>query len=380
MYQSAPSNIGALFISVILFNIKPKMKTIKVNFKDGNYDIKIGSGFLKKINFRKFKASKFAIITDSNVKRLYGGKVKRFIQNQRLAVELFDFPAGEKSKNLKQAEKLGRELAGKEFDRNAMIIALGGGVTGDLAGFVASFYKRGIGYIQIPTTLVAQTDSSIGGKTGVDIPEGKNLFGCFHQPKAVFIDVNTLKTLPEKEIRNGLAEIIKYGMTQNVELFKELEKKFSKRNEAFFLKIVEKSCEIKARIVEKDEKEKDLRKILNYGHTIGHAIETAKNYKISHGEAVGLGMVYEGRISNKLGLLDDKSLERQNQLIKNIGLPINYKGKINKLVEIMKRDKKAKSGKLYFVLPTTIGNVKKEKRQVVFPVDEAIVIECLKSQ
>lgn len=354
------------------------MKTIKVNLKEQNYDIKIGSGIFDKINFRNFKASKFAIVTDSNVKKLYGEKIKKLIQNQKLVVELFDFPAGEKSKNWIQAEKIGRKLAKKEFDRNSIIIGIGGGVTGDLAGFVASFYKRGIDYIQIPTSLVAQVDSSIGGKTGVDIPEGKNLFGYFHQPKAVFIDVDTLETLPEKEIRNGLAEIIKYGMTQDIELFEELEQNFPKRNKEFYLKIVEKSCEIKTRIVEKDEEEKELRKILNYGHTIGHAIETAKNYKITHGEAIGLGMAYEGKISVQLRLLDTKSLERQNQLIKNIGLPTSCKGNVDRLFEIMRKDKKVKSGKLYFILPNAIGKIKKGRRQVAFPVKEAIVRECLK--
>lgn len=355
------------------------MKTIKVKLKDRNYDIKLGSGILNKINFRKFKASKFAIITDSNVRKLYGERIEKLIQNQRLAVELFDFPAGEKSKNWEQAEKLGRKLAQKEYDRNSMIVALGGGVTGDLAGFVASFYKRGINYIQIPTTLVAQVDSSIGGKTGVDIPEGKNLFGYFHQPKAVFIDIDTLKTLPEKEIKNGLAEIIKYGMTQNAELFEELEQNFSKRDNKFYLKIVEASCRIKSRIIEQDEKEKELRKILNYGHTIGHAIETAGGYKIPHGEAVGLGMAYEGKISTQLGLLDKKSLEKQNRLIKNIGLPITYKGDINQLIEIMKKDKKSKAGKLYFVLPITIGKIKQKNGQVAFPVNETFARKCLKN-
>lgn len=353
------------------------MDIVRLNLPDRSYDISIGKDILREIDFRKFRASKFAIITDFNTRRLYGEKLQRLIKKQKLQVELFSFPAGENSKNLKTAEKLGIELVKREFDRDSIIIALGGGVAGDLAGFVASIYKRGINYIQIPTTLLAQVDSSIGGKTGVDIPEGKNLLGSFYQPKAVFIDIEFLKTLPKEEIKNGLAEAIKYGMIQSYELFEYLEQNFLKRTDRFYLKIIKKSCEIKSRIAEKDEKEGDFRKILNYGHTVGHAIETAEEYKISHGEAVALGMVYEGKISNQIGLLDKKDLERQNKLIQNLGLPISYRGDINNLIEIMKRDKKAKLGEIYFVLPATIGKIKQVGKKVAFPVDISLVRKCL---
>lgn len=356
------------------------MDTIKLNLKNRSYNIKIGKGILKEIEFQKFGASKYVIITDSNVKKLYGKKLQKLIRNQECQVGLFDFPAGENSKNLTQVERIGRKLIKEEFDRNSMIIALGGGVVGDLAGFVASFYERGIAYIQIPTTLLAQVDSSIGGKTGADIPEGKNLFGSFYQPKAVFIDIEFLKTLPEEEIKNGLAEVIKYGMIQSYELFEHLEQNFSKRNDGFYLKIIKKSVAIKAKIVEKDEREEELRKILNYGHTIGHAIEAAEEYKISHGGAIGLGMVYEGEISNRLGLLNKKDLERQNRLIQNVGLPITYKGNLDNLIEIMKRDKKAKSEEINFVLPTMIGKAKQKGRQVVFPISVFLIRKCLSSE
>ena len=357
------------------------MDTIKLNLKDKSYNIKIGKGILKAIEFQKFGASKYAIITDSNVKKLYGEKLQELIRNQRCQVNLFAFSAGENSKNLTQTEQVGRKLVREGFDRNSMIIALGGGVVGDLAGFLASFYKRGIDYIQIPTTLLAQVDSSIGGKTGVNIPEGKNLFGSFYQPKAVFIDIEFLKTLPENEIKNGLAEIIKYGMVQSYELFEYLEQNFSKRTSDFYLKIIKKSVAIKAKIVEKDEREQELRKILNYGHVVGHAVETTEEYKrISHGEAVGLGMVYEGKISNKLGLLNRKDLERQNQLIQAVGLPITYKGNLDNLIEIMTRDKKVKSEKINFVLPTMIGKVKQKGRQIAFPINVFLIRKCLRSE
>lgn len=357
------------------------MDVIKINLGMRSYDIFIGKGILKEIDFRKFGANKYGIITDSNVRKLYGEDLKKFIQSQDLDVELFDFSLGESSKNWEMAGKIGRELIKKEFDKNSMIIALGGGVVGDLAGFIASFYERGIDYIQIPTTLLAQVDSSIGGKTGVNVPEGKNLFGSFYQPKVVFIDIEFLKTLPEEEIKNGLAEIIKYGVIQDSELFKYLEQNYPQRTDEFYLKIIKKSCDIKAKIVEQDEREEKLRKILNYGHTIGHAIETMEEYKgISHGEAIGLGMVYEGKISNKLGLLNAQDLRKQNQLIQAVGLPITYKGDPDDLIEIMKRDKKAGSGEIYFILPTKIGKVKQENGRVAFPVDISFLKECLSSK
>lgn len=353
------------------------MDLIKVNLGDISYDIQIGKGILQKIDFKQFETDKCAIITDSNVKNLYGKNLLKFIKDQGLGVELFDFPAGENSKKWEVAGKIGRALAKKEFNKNSLIIALGGGVVGDLAGFIASFYKRGISCIQIPTTLIGQIDSGIGGKTGVDIPEGKNLFGTFYQPKAVIIDIDFLKSLPAKEIQNGLAEAIKYGMIQNVELFKYLEENYLSRSEEFYLKTIKESVKIKVGIVEQDEKETELRKILNYGHTIGHAIETIEQYKISHGAAIGLGMAYEGRISNQMNLLSGKDLERQNKLIQAVGLPIHYKGRAESLIKAMKIDKKSKFGKIYFILPTKIGEIRREENQVAFPVDISLLEKVL---
>lgn len=354
------------------------MDIIKVNLGVRSYDIRIGKGILRETDFTEFGASKYAIITDSNVRNLYGEDLLKFIKNQSLGTELFDFPAGESSKNWEMAGKIGQELARKEFNKDSLIIALGGGVIGDLAGFIASFYKRGINYIQIPTTLLGQVDSSIGGKTGIDIPEGKNLFGTFYQPKAVIIDTNFLKNLPEEEIKNGLAEVIKYGMIKDAELFKYLEENYLNRTDEFYLKIIKESVKIKVRIIEQDEKETELRKIFNYGHTIGHAIETAEQYKISHGRAVWLGMAYEGKISSRMGLLSEEDLERQNKLIQAVGLPINYEGNPENLIEVMKRDKKAKSGEIYFVLPSKIGGVKQENGQVAFPINISLIKEALK--
>ena len=347
------------------------MIQLKVKLKGGNYIIQIGENILPKINFRKFGTEKFAIITDSNVKKLYGETLRKLLKARKLDAELFYFPAGEKSKTAETAIRLARELAKNNFGRDSLIIALGGGVAGDIAGFLASFYMRGINYVQIPTTLLAMVDSSIGGKTGVDIPEGKNMFGAFYQPKAVFIDVNTLKTLPEKEIQNGFAEIIKYGVIRDKNLFAFLEKNYSARSAEFFKTIIEKSCRIKIEIVEKDEKEKELRKILNYGHTVGHAIEAAENYRLSHGEAVALGMAYEGAIASRLGYLSKKDLERQNKLIKLFGLPTTYKGNAPAFMHIMKRDKKNKFGNIHCILPQKIGKIRSSKNKVAFPVEES---------
>ena len=351
------------------------MQNIEVSIKDINYKIKIGAGILK--GFRPtFDASKYAIITDTNVNKLYGKRLFDLLQKKGKVVTLV-FKAGENSKNLETVGKILTELAKNNFDRDTLIIALGGGVVGDLGGFVASMYLRGIRYAHIPTTLLAQVDSSVGGKTGVNLMEGKNLAGSFYHPLEVLIDVDTLKTLPEREIKNGLAEVIKYAVTLDEELFDYLERNYSKRNKDFYLKIISESCRIKARIVKKDEKEKELRKVLNYGHTIGHAIEKESNYKISHGEAVGIGMAYEGKISAELGIMDLDDLKRQNKIIGSMGLPLVYKGNVDALIKIMGYDKKTKDGKLYFILPENIGKVKTEKGKVAFPVKESIVRKIL---
>ncbi|MBW2992240.1 3-dehydroquinate synthase [Candidatus Woesearchaeota archaeon] len=348
------------------------MARVRVNLGDRSYNIEIDKGLLFKTDYKRFKASRYVIITDSFVKRLFGKDLVGVLKKQGLKAEMISFPSGEESKTLKVASDIGRELARRNYDRNSLIIALGGGVVGDLAGFIASFYERGIRYIQVPTTLIGMVDSAIGGKTGVNIPEGKNLFGTIYQPEEVIVDTEILRNLPEGQIKNGMAEIIKYAVIGDKGLFSELEKgnKVSSR-------IVEKACRVKAKIVEKDEREKELRKILNYGHTIGHAVELAENFKIPHGEAVAIGMVYETKIANRLGLLSKKDMERQNKLIKKAGLPISYKGNADELVKNMRRDKKNIGGKVYFILPVKIGDVKKDKGKVAFPVDESVIKESL---
>jgi 3-dehydroquinate synthase len=324
---------------------------LKVNLKkeiDDSYDIVIESGLFDEIPIdikKNFPASKYAIITDSRVKNLYGRKLLEIFKRNDLDTELIEFPEGEESKNWNTVQIISRSLAKSGFDRNSIIVALGGGVTGDLAGFVASIYMRGIRYIHIPTTLLSQVDSSVGGKTGTNIPEGKNLIGNFHQPKKVYIDPELLRTLSIKELKNGLAEVIKYGTIYDEKFFEYLEQHVDdvlKLDKEVLSEIIFRCCKIKSEIVEKDEKEKNLRSILNYGHTFGHVVEALTDYKkYTHGEAVAIGMNFAGKLAVGKKLWSEKELKRQNQLIKKFGLAIKIpKFEPVKIIEIMKSDKK----------------------------------------
>jgi len=257
-------------------------------------------------------------------------------------------------------------------------VALGGGVIGDLAGFVASTYLRGVRFIQIPTTLVAQVDASIGGKTGVNHPRGKNLIGTFYQPKLVFIDVATLKTLPKRELIGGMAEVVKYGVIGDSELFGYLEKSVDELlgyQLDVFEHIVAQSVRIKADVVSKDEREAGLRRILNYGHTLGHAIETVTGYRrFHHGEAIAIGMEFSARLAVRMGICDQGLVERQSRLLKQFGLPTKLPARLDqrRLLATMALDKKVKGGQLHFVLPERLGSV------TVKPVEQALVRMALR--
>jgi len=354
------------------------MTRVDVNLGERSYSIEIGKGNLYKTDFRQFGTGRYAIITDSNVMGLYGLELEKFLkEEQGLDVDMIPFPAGEESKSWEMAGEIGRKLARGDHNRKSTVIALGGGVTGDLAGFTSSCFYRGIGFVQVPTTLLAMVDSSVGGKTAVDIPEGKNLMGHFYQPLGVIADTDTLRTLPTREIRNGLAEVIKYGMILDKELFRYLEEYHPDMGDDFFPHIVKQCCRIKARVVEQDEKESEKRKILNYGHTLGHSYEASSGYEMRHGEAVGLGMAGEGWIAWRMGLLGKDDLERQNRLIEASGLPTSYPGDPGELLEYMRRDKKNRGGEIYFVLPTSIGTVLEEGGRISFPVEESLIMECV---
>jgi 3-dehydroquinate synthase len=309
------------------------------------------------------------IITDPLVDDLYGDAVRKGFKGKPVTLEV---PRGERYKNIKIAEKLYDELVRHGAHRDSFIVALGGGVIGDMAGFMAATYMRGLNYVQVPTTLLAQVDAAIGGKTGVNHPKCKNLIGCFYQPKAVFIDVETLATLPARELRTGLSEVVKYGVIEDADFFKFLEANSHHLNTKAFegedtkraaLKlwqtIVTESAKIKARIVEKDERESGLRMILNFGHTIGHAIESLTRYRAyNHGEAVSIGMAAAAMIANRMRVLDADSVRRLKELLEKLGLPTEIDGlPAKKIVDALAIDKKVRAGKVNFVLPEKLGKV-----------------------
>lgn len=342
------------------------MNKIKVNLEkkiSASYDIHIGENILDRVGLIITKdncAARYVVITDSNVSALHGEGFLSILRGMGLKVDMIEFPAGEASKNIDTMLDIVKELISLGVDRRSALIALGGGVVGDMAGFVASTYMRGLPYYQIPTTLLAQVDSSIGGKTAIDLPEGKNLLGAFYQPKGVFIDLSFLKTLPSREFRNGMAEIVKYGIIDDVELFSLLESKvkaIEDRNATFLSVIIEKSCRIKKGVIEIDEKETGLRRILNFGHTIGHAVEAESDYSVSHGDAVSIGMVAAARISEKLKYLPAEDRERIENLIKTIGLPCRIPVSVSTegILSRLKVDKKKEGDAIQFVLLKKIG-------------------------
>jgi len=363
------------------------MAKVKVNLKrqvNDSYEILIERGLFKKIPaLLKAKpfGNRYLIITDSNIEELFGKKLLEALEEEGLKAGLVSFAAGEKSKGFETFSQLLEKCFQKGLDRNSCIIALGGGVAGDLAGFVAATYMRGINYIQVPTSLLAMVDSSIGGKTGIDLREGKNIVGNIKQPKAVFIDTALLESLDDRELKNGLAEVVKHAVIADKKFFEFLSKnmdciKFL--DEKALPKIVAESCKIKSAIVEKDEKEKNLRKTINFGHTIGHAIESLGKYEaFSHGHAVAIGMLVEGKIAVEMGILKHKEFAKINRLVQEIGFNLTLKQKPEEIIEKMKHDKKAVAGKIFMVLPSKIGSMKKIAGQYSIPVQEETVLKVL---
>lgn len=342
------------------------MKTLKVNLDKkslSSYDIRIGKDIIDRVILlvqKNHKATRYVIVTDSNVNRLYGQTVLDAMSQAGLKASLLEIPAGESSKNMATVMEISGKLLALGADRGTLLVALGGGVIGDLTGFIASVYMRSVPYIQIPTTLIGQVDSAIGGKTAVDLPQGKNLLGTFYQPRAVFVDLNFLDTLPDKEFNNGLAEMIKYGVIEDEKLFKTLEENMDavkSRDSVLLLKMIETCCRIKKSIVEIDEREQGLRRILNFGHTLGHAFETVSNYELSHGEGVALGMVAAARLSVKKHYLPESDLTRLERVIAQAGLTVRIRAALDPkdILESLKMDKKKKDDQVQFVLVKKIG-------------------------
>lgn len=340
------------------------MKKLHVGLGENSYNILVGMNFMSE--FHKYiseiyKGKRLFVITDSNVERLYGSNFSIFFKNYDYSVHIIE--AGEQNKNLDTVKEIYESMINDSISRDDLIVALGGGVVGDIAGFVAATYLRGVKFIQIPTTVVSQVDSSVGGKVGVDLPAGKNLVGAFYQPKLVLIDILFLKTLEKRYFFDGFAEIVKYGCIYDKSLFEKLEEisiQYDLRESLMnnMEDIVYRSCEIKKEVVEQDEKEKNLRMILNFGHTIGHAIEQYYNFeKYSHGEAVSIGIVDIVNIGEKLNITKSNEIKRIQKLLENLQLPIADEYPVDTILKIMKRDKKSNISGINFIFLKEIGKV-----------------------
>ena len=358
------------------------MSTVHVSLGERSYDILIESDLIARagqILATKVKGRRCLVVTDRNIGPRFGPKLAKSLQTAGFDGSLAELPPGEGAKALKVAEFLYDRCLDAALDRDSCLVALGGGVIGDLTGFCAATYYRGIDFVQIPTTLLAMVDAAIGGKTGVDHPKAKNAIGAFHQPRTVLIDTLTLGTLPDRELKAGLAEVIKYGVIDDSELFEFLEKNTAAllgKNPEALAHIIERSASIKARIVSQDERELagGPRALLNFGHTFAHAIESATNYQgYLHGEAVAVGMVLASELSVRLKLITDEERARIVALIRNAGLPSNLKPDdpaTDTLYTAMFKDKKMAAGKLRFIVANKIG-----KASVVTDVDESMVKE-----
>lgn len=361
---------------------------IKVNLNrqiNESYDVLIGEGILKKLHKPLMTVghfSNYVIITDSVVKKLYGNNLCQQLNRLGLKTILISFKAGEKSKTQKTKTFLETRMLKKGCTRDTLVIALGGGVVGDMAGFVAATFMRGVPYVQIPTTLLAMVDSSLGGKTGIDTPLGKNLIGAFWQPKKIFIDLECIAHLPTFQILNGYYEIVKMAITSNTRLFDYAEKNLAgvkSKNPKVLRHLITESLKIKARVVEKDERESDNRMILNFGHTVGHALEALSGYKLAHGEAVALGVIAEAKISFLGGLLPIVSFRRIESLLEKSGIDklILHKWTAKQIITAARKDKKTSGGRLRVVLIQGIGRLHRRDGMAASFVSDEIIKKAL---
>lgn len=341
------------------------LSTVHVELGSRSYPIYIQEALLQDIGLRLREADlsgRVAVVTNATVRRLYGSRVERSLKRAGYRPLVIEIPDGERAKTLSWASKIMDQLVTQRFERSDVLLALGGGVIGDIAGFAASMYLRGMSFVQVATTLVAQVDSSVGGKTGVNHRLGKNLIGAFYQPKLVLMDTDTLRTLPKREWIAGLAEVVKYGIIYDREFFQYLEdhlEEVLRLDTCSVQYMIRRCCEIKAEVVAKDERESGLRRILNYGHTIGHALESLGGYRqLIHGEAVGIGMVQEAELSNSLGLCSSTVVRRQRDLVRRVGLSDRLPDvRFSDLWTAMQYDKKVVKGNIHCVLPRAIGRV-----------------------
>jgi 3-dehydroquinate synthase len=345
------------------------MLHVQVDLAERSYPIFIGTNSIPQIATKLSDILpdwKHAIIVaDEHVRGTIGAQVESSLRNQGIRTNVLQVASGEGNKSLTVLAQLWSDMLHAKSDRKSVVVAIGGGVVGDLAGFAAASYTRGLRFVQVPTTLLAMVDSSVGGKTGINLPEAKNMIGAFWQPHAVWIDPVCLNTLPAREYLSGLAEVVKYGVILDESFFQYLEEHVerivaSERSPEHIEHIVRRSCELKAQVVSHDERETlGLRAILNYGHTFGHAIEATTSYgRYLHGEAIAIGMTMAGRLALRLGLWEAKFLDRQTKLLQRMGLPTTFSGvEPEALIAAMQMDKKTEHGKLNFILPRRLGYV-----------------------
>ena len=356
-------------------------QTVRVDLVERSYDIEIGSGNIGRAGpllAQRGDVSHAVVITDENVQRPHAMAAAESLAGQSIEVDLIAVEPGEPSKSLDTAAGLWQGMLELDADRTTVVVAAGGGVVGDLAGFIAATYARGVRFFQVPTSLLAQVDSSVGGKVGINLPEAKNMVGAFLQPLGVLIDTATLATLPPREYRAGLGEVVKYGVILDADLFDYLEANTAGlvgRDRDVLVHVIARCCRLKADVVEKDEREETGRRaVLNYGHTFAHAIETLAGYgEILHGEAVSIGMLCASRLAERTGRVDAKFTARQHKLLEALGLPVELP-ELNReaILSAMTHDKKVQHGKLRFVLPDRMGHV-----ELVVGVDPADVRAAL---
>ena len=362
-----------------------KVRVILSEQRDASYDILIGGRVLAELPAlvkAACPASRYAVITDSHVAQLYGAALVRQVSGAGCHVEMFSFPAGEWNKTRETWTMLSDRMLAAQFGRDCAVIALGGGVVGDLAGFVAATYLRGVPYVQVPTTLLAMIDSSIGGKTGVDVPAGKNLLGAFHQPRLVAADLDVLGSLPPLQLAAGVAEAVKHGVIADQEYFDALERDHgavTAREAGALERLVRRSVEIKAAVVATDERDAGRRAILNFGHTVGHAIEATAKFATLHGEAVAIGMAYEARLAEVLGIAEQGTAARIGRLLERYNLPLALpdSATVDSLVAAMQYDKKTRDGTVRFALPRAIGQMHADGTSWTVPAPEVVVREVL---
>jgi len=350
-----------------------------------SYDIIIGRGVLADLPDlaqAACPAARYAVITDSHVATLYGEKLVARCRDATLQVELLEFPAGEWNKTRETWARLSDRMLAAQLGRDSAVVALGGGVVGDVAGFVAATYLRGVPYIQAPTTLLAMIDSSIGGKTGVDVPAGKNLLGAFHQPRLVVADLDLLGTLPAPQLAAGIAEAVKHGAIADADYFAFLEREHdavtTKQPDALE-RLVRRSVEIKAGVVAADERETGRRAILNFGHTVAHAVEATAKFAVLHGEAVAIGMAYEARLAERLGIAAAGTADRIRRLLERYDLPLELPESAtpDELLATMQLDKKARAGTVRFALPEVVGRMHADGSGWTVAAPERVVREVL---